>query len=153
MWRPGSEGCPVGTVQAQGSFLKDLSGMALGIKWDRRWEWASDETVLSREINEEQWRLGLVIEWRNPEHICFVQKETIQSDVLLRTPWWAFLYLRSVLATLLQASPLRWCDGKESACQRRRRTFDPCVGKIRWRKKWQPTLVFLPGTSYGQSSL
>ena len=22
-----------------------------------------------------------------------------------------------------------------------------------WRKKWQPTLVFLPGTSYGQRSL
>ena len=153
MWRPGSEGCPVGTVQAQGSFLKDLSGMALGIKWDMRWEWASDETVLSREINEEQWRPVLVIEWKNPEHIGFVQKETIRSNVLLQTPWWAFLHLRSVLATLLQASPLRWRNGKESACQRRRRTFNPWVGKIPWRKKWQPTLVFLPGKCYGQSSL
>ena len=24
---------------------------------------------------------------------------------------------------------------------------DPCVGKIPWRKAWQPTLVFLPGES------
>ena len=25
--------------------------------------------------------------------------------------------------------------------------FDPCVGKIPWRRKWQPTPVFLPGES------
>ena len=31
--------------------------------------------------------------------------------------------------------------------------FDPWVGKIRWRRKWQPTQIFLPGGSYGQRSL
>ena len=25
--------------------------------------------------------------------------------------------------------------------------FDPWVGKIPWRRKWQPTPVFLPGES------
>ena len=25
--------------------------------------------------------------------------------------------------------------------------FDPWVGKIRWRRRWQPTLVFSPGES------
>ena len=30
---------------------------------------------------------------------------------------------------------------------------DPRVGKIPWRRKWQPTPVFLPGKSYGQRSL
>ena len=25
--------------------------------------------------------------------------------------------------------------------------FDPCVGKIPWRRAWQPTPVFLPGES------
>ena len=34
---------------------------------------------------------------------------------------------------------------KESACQRRRRRFDPWVGTIPWSRKWQLTLVFLPG--------
>jgi len=29
----------------------------------------------------------------------------------------------------------------------------PGVGKIPWRRKWQPTSVFLPGKSYGQWSL
>ena len=31
--------------------------------------------------------------------------------------------------------------------------FDPWIGKIPWRRAWQPTLVFLPGESYGQRSL
>ena len=37
---------------------------------------------------------------------------------------------------------------KESVCQCRRSkrcSFDPWVGKIPWSRKWQPTLVFLPG--------
>ena len=29
--------------------------------------------------------------------------------------------------------------------------FDPWLGKIRWRKEWQPTPVFLPGEPYEQS--
>ena len=43
-----------------------------------------------------------------------------------------------------------WLSGKESTCQWRRHRFDPWVEKIPWRKKWQPTPVFLPGKSYGQ---
>ena len=31
--------------------------------------------------------------------------------------------------------------------------FDPWVRKMPWRRKWQPTPVFLPGKSYGQKSL
>ena len=31
--------------------------------------------------------------------------------------------------------------------------FDPWVGKIPWRRAWQPTLVFLPGESNGQRRL
>ena len=31
--------------------------------------------------------------------------------------------------------------------------FDPGVGKIPWKRKWQPTLVLLPGKSYGRRSL
>ena len=45
---------------------------------------------------------------------------------------------------------------KDPACQCRRHTrrgFDPCVGKIPWRRARQPTPVFLPGESHGQRSL
>ena len=31
--------------------------------------------------------------------------------------------------------------------------FHPWVGKILWRRAWQPTPVFLPGESHGQRSL
>ena len=47
----------------------------------------------------------------------------------------------------------RWFSGKESTCQCRRHEFNPWVGKIPWRRKWQPTPVFLTGKSHGQRSL
>ena len=34
-----------------------------------------------------------------------------------------------------------------------RHGFDPWVGKIHWRRNWQPTPVFLPGKFHGQRSL
>ena len=47
----------------------------------------------------------------------------------------------------------RSLSGKESTCQYRRPGFDPWIRKIPWRRKWQPTPVFLPGESHGQRSL
>ena len=50
----------------------------------------------------------------------------------------------------------RWLGGKESAylCRRcRRHGFNPWVGKIPWRRAWQPTPVFLSGRSHGPRSL
>ena len=52
-------------------------------------------------------------------------------------------------------------SGKEPTCQCRRRKrcrFDlslgvPWVGKISWRRAWQPTPVFSPGESHGQRGL
>ena len=47
-------------------------------------------------------------------------------------------------------------SGKEPTGQSKRRKrlgFDPGVGKIPWRRAWQPTPVFLPGESHGQRSL
>ena len=45
---------------------------------------------------------------------------------------------------------------KEFTCQCRkckRHRFNPWVGKIPWRRKWQPIPVFLPGEFHGQRSL
>ena len=47
----------------------------------------------------------------------------------------------------------RWLSGKESARHCRRHGFNPRVRKIPWRRKWQPTPVFLPGEFHGQRSL
>ena len=40
--------------------------------------------------------------------------------------------------------------GKESTCNTGETGFNSWVKKIPWRRKWQPTPVFLPGTSHGQ---
>ena len=44
-------------------------------------------------------------------------------------------------------------DGKESAYIVGDLGSDPWIGKVPWRKAWQPTPVFLPGEFHGQLSL
>ena len=47
----------------------------------------------------------------------------------------------------------RWCRVKNlpaNAGDCKRRGFDPWVGNISWSRKWQPTLVLLPGKFHGQ---
>ena len=46
----------------------------------------------------------------------------------------------------------RWLSGRIHL-QCRRHRFDPSVRNIPWKRKWQPTLVFLPGKSHRQRSL
>ena len=48
------------------------------------------------------------------------------------------------LPEYLKDTGVQWC---------RRRRFDLWVRKIPWRRKWQPTPVFLPGKSHGQKRL
>ena len=49
---------------------------------------------------------------------------------------------------------LPWClRDKESTSQWRRHEFNPWVGKIPWRRKCQPSLVFLPREFHGQRIL
>ena len=59
-------------------------------------------------------------------------------------------YVRKSLGFLGGAS------GKELTCQgrrHRRQGFNPRVGKIPWKRAWQPIPVFLSGESHGQRSL
>ena len=57
--------------------------------------------------------------------------------------WWAAVYGVAQGRTRLKRL------SSSSSNQRRRHGFDPWVGKIPWRRKWQPTPVFLPGISHG----
>ena len=50
----------------------------------------------------------------------------------------------------------RQLSDKETTCQcnePQKCRLDPWVGKMPWRRKWQPSPVFLPGKSHGQQSL
>ena len=63
--------------------------------------------------------------------------------------YWALTHGETVLGSLFP----RWLNGKQSARQCRRCRFNPWIRKIPCRRKWQSTLVFLPGESLGQRSL
>ena len=60
----------------------------------------------------------------------------------------SFIHLHSV-RTWATPTLILFCN----CLQYRRPRFDPWVGKIPWRKKWQLTPVFLPGKSHGWRSL
>ena len=69
------------------------------------------------------------------------------SDYNLQDTHW---YLRSILFSYLWDMGLPWWLRWWSIClQCGRPRFDPWVGKIPWRRKWQPTPVLLPGKSHG----
>ena len=58
--------------------------------------------------------------------------------------------------TLWSPGVTRWQGIKEFACQCRRLrkcSFDPCVGKIPWSRKWRSNTVFLSEKCHGQRSL
>ena len=65
--------------------------------------------------------------------------------------WLPLSTYSGILAFWLSQWP--WFSGKQSACQYRRCRFNPCVRKIPWRRKWEPTPVFLPGEFHGHWGL
>ena len=76
--------------------------------------------------------------------------EGISSKYMLN---WLTAWLTNLLVNTCHEGLPLWLSGKESPGQCRRRRFDPWFGKIPWRKKWQPTTVFLSGKFQGQRSL
>ena len=72
---------------------------------------------------------------KNKTHLCF----------------WILNILNIMLIYVWTDLPW-WLSDKEFACHCRRSRFDPWVRKIPWRRKWQPTPVFLPGKFHGQRS-
>ena len=72
---------------------------------------------------------------------------TTQQPYLVRS-----LYPRNRTCYLTRGAS-RWLSGKEFSYQYRRHRFTSRVGKILWRRAWQPTPVFLPREAHGQRSL
>ena len=60
---------------------------------------------------------------------------------------------KALLFVVSKLEPWASLSSKESACQCKGHGFDPWVEKIPWRRKWQPTPIFLPGKSLGQRGL
>ena len=108
-----------------------------------------------------------------PREVCQGQHETIWESRSSSTFCWLsfnfwsplrlfliffFFFLHSFSSWYMKASGTMpglpwWLSAKEFTCQCRRHRFDPLARKIPWRKKWQPTLVFLLGKSHGLQSM
>ena len=99
--------------------------------------------------------LGSILQWDYSSacHICLECGHlmgTMTTD--------ASLYPRHQLHNLRYSRCLRrgfpGCSAvkKKSTCQCKRFRFDLWIGKILWRRKWQPTPVFLSGKSHEQRS-
>ena len=82
--------------------------------------------------------------------ILLCEFRTYLTSTLVYTPLSEFIWTRENHQTYIQDDDCMrgfpgHAGGKESACQFRRHKFDPCVRKIFWRRKWQPT----PGLWHG----
>ena len=89
--------------------------------------------------------------WKNKENGCQQSFSMHGHKYSLSRSWVRGLNWNFVLHdtyVLIWAS--LGTDSKEPSCNA---GFDPWVGKIPWRRKWQLTPVFLPGKSHGQRSL
>ena len=71
-----------------------------------------------------------------------------------------FLYLtlfnpngKPALTLFIYINILTYGASLVAQMQGRRPRFNPCVRKVLWRRKWQPTPVFLPGKSQEQRCL
>ena len=112
--------------------------------------------------------LFLPIPQASPQHAPSCITRTNVSRALNRTTWCLFPITNKNSCIQIQFMSCKvhlfrvynsmfglpsWLSGKESACQCRRHVFNPWVGKIPWKRKWQSTPVSLPGKSHEQRSL
>ena len=77
----------------------------------------------------------------------------VSSFLCTQEKGFEFFCVSSPDISVLDVTTLILWNGKKSTCQCRRHGFNPWVRKMPWRRKWQPTPVFLPGKSHGQRSL
>ena len=73
--------------------------------------------------------------------VCFNSFNCL-GQPLFTSLTWTPSFLTSQVALVLKNPPDNVGD-----------RFDPWVGKISWRRTWQPTLLFLPGEFHGQRNL
>ena len=109
-----------------------------------------------QEIQVQSWagKMPWGRKWQPLQYSCL-------ENPMDRGAWWATVHRVAKNQTLLSEKQLNWASQvmlvlnnlPANAGDLKRLGLDPWVRKILWRRKWQPTPVFLPGESYGQRSL
>ena len=84
-------------------------------------------------------------------------KDFCSQEFLRPSLHYSFCFILFLAMCFLQKGFPCGSAGEESACNMGDLGsipgFDPWVGKIPWRKKWQPIPALLPGESHGRRSL
>ena len=105
-------------------------------------------TALKAQVWVTQWCLTLC----NPKD-CSLPGSSVWDSPGKKTGVGCHALLQGILLTqgsnpgFLHCRLPWWLRGYSVCLQCGRPGFDPWVGKIPWRRKWQPTPVFLPGES------
>ena len=139
-WTPHTPGIVLGTEDT----VMNKSGKLLELYLQGKWLNKKTRQFLSRSGQWRKW--NWVLKWHTGSEGKSVQigqsgKEERETQIMKRQ---TFVTWKVV--------------GRESACNARdylhcrRCGFNPWVGKISQRRKWQPTRVFLPGKLHGQRS-
>ena len=136
----------------QGSIGRE--GVSLPI-WGEQWESSSPHAEQGRPLSASLLACCCCFP-DSPSHKQALKKLSKQILLVLKTRAILFWMPPHTEIRYLSYGLPRWSSNKESACECRRlkrHRFSPWVGKIPWRRKWQPTPVFLPGEFHGQRSL
>ena len=110
----------------------------------------------------QQWKWRKIAQLPSYIHLIYLEMVTKSFPCLLchKLKLTSLIFLTEINIHLLKCylnfCLPKWHSGKELTrqCRRCKRCgFDPWVGKIPCKRKWQPTPVFLLGKSHGQRSL
>ena len=103
---------------------------------------------------------NILLENENQRQISYVTSmdwiyATTKNKIMKTAVKCFFLILENIYTAPSTQKPRLpwWLSGKESTCRCRRCRFDSWAGKIFWRRKLQPTSVFLPGKFHGEKRL
>ena len=88
--------------------------------------------------------------WTLSYYLCVQSMASKREQYLLHIDCW--VKKQKIAYMKIEGLPW-WLSGKEFTCNAGDTGLIPGVRKISWRRKWQPTLVFLLGKSHGQRSL
>ena len=121
-----------------------LNESALCIGWPKYWSFSFNISP----SNEHPGLISFRMDWLD----LLAVQGTLKS-LLQHYSSKASILRRSAFFTVQLSHPYM-TTGKTIALTRRTLVgFNPWVGKIPWRRKWQPTPVLLPGKFHGQRSL
>ena len=93
--------------------------------------------------------------WTMKNHCTLISQFPSMDSLFITAPP-NFPFSSITVPVLCSPNLPRWLSGEESTCNARDvgdSGLIPEVRKIPWRRKWQPTPVFLHGKSHGQRSL